>query len=214
MSVFHPDPAGSDPRARAREARRSALLEVAEEVFAEHGFARAKVAEIAARAGYSAGSLYNNFDSKEDLFRELIAWRGAQTLALFTRALEHDGGPVLATVDRFLDTVFEFWVGHRAFFRIFQDVTSGFDWNLGRLGDQAATTVRIELEDRLEALLREGIEGGELAGGHPALLVCLLTGTVNRWIARWLRDDAEAEDLLATLPDVKDAIHRALGAPS
>lgn len=203
-----------DPRARAREARRSALLEVAEEVFAEHGFAGAKVAEIAARAGYSAGSLYNSFESKEDLFRELLAWRGAQTLELFASALSHQQGPVLETVNRFIETVFSFWTEHRAFFRIFEDATNGFDWNLGRLGDEAAQTIRVELEDRLEALLRAGIESGELAPAEPALLVCVLGGTVQRWTARWLREESDADALLSTLPAVKAAIHRALGASS
>ena len=51
-----------EPRARARAARRQALLETAEAVFAERGFAGATMSEIASRAGYSAGNLYHVFE--------------------------------------------------------------------------------------------------------------------------------------------------------
>ena len=63
------------PRSRVRAARRQALLEAAEDVFAERGFSRATMAEIAARAGYSAGNLYNVFAGKEALFSEVLTSR-------------------------------------------------------------------------------------------------------------------------------------------
>jgi len=39
------------------------------------GFAGASVEEIAESAGYSTGALYSNFDSKEQLFLELLSAR-------------------------------------------------------------------------------------------------------------------------------------------
>jgi AcrR family transcriptional regulator len=65
----------SPARERIREARRLAVVEAAEQVFAERGFAGATVAEIAARAGYSAGNLYNVFEGKEALFHAVVAAR-------------------------------------------------------------------------------------------------------------------------------------------
>ncbi|MEA1893794.1 MAG: TetR/AcrR family transcriptional regulator [Euryarchaeota archaeon] len=41
--------------------------------FAEHGFAKAKMRSIAARAGVSTGNLYTYFPNKDDLFRALVA---------------------------------------------------------------------------------------------------------------------------------------------
>ena len=76
-----------EPRMRARAARRQGLLETAEEVFAERGFAGATMAEIASRAGYSAGNLYNVFDGKDALFAEVLTTRGDQILELLDAAL-------------------------------------------------------------------------------------------------------------------------------
>ena len=48
------------------------LLRSAELVFAERGFFAASLDEIAARAGFSIGAVYSNFESKGDLFLALF----------------------------------------------------------------------------------------------------------------------------------------------
>ena len=57
-----------DPiRQQLIEARRNQILDAAAQVFAEKGFHRATTREIASTAGISEGTIYNYFDSKEDL---------------------------------------------------------------------------------------------------------------------------------------------------
>ena len=61
------------PKFRRRKADRPAeIVAAALEVFAEKGFAAAKLDEIATRAGVSKGSLYLYFETKEDLFRAVV----------------------------------------------------------------------------------------------------------------------------------------------
>ncbi len=61
------------PRWRRRKIDRpSEIVEAALEVFAEKGFAGARLDEIAARAGVSKGALYLYFETKEDLFRAVV----------------------------------------------------------------------------------------------------------------------------------------------
>ena len=63
----------SDPRwRRLPEERPGQLLDAALHVFGEHGIAAAKLEDIAARAGVSKGTIYLYFESKEDLFREVV----------------------------------------------------------------------------------------------------------------------------------------------
>ncbi len=54
------------------EARRQAILDVAAEVFREHGFEQASMSEITARVGGSKATLYSYFPSKEALFLEVM----------------------------------------------------------------------------------------------------------------------------------------------
>ena len=57
---------------RRKEARPGDIVAAALQVFAERGFAAAKLDEIANRAGVSKGTLYLYFDSKEALFRAVV----------------------------------------------------------------------------------------------------------------------------------------------
>jgi AcrR family transcriptional regulator len=57
---------------RRKTARPNEIVEAAMEVFAERGFAAARLDEIAVRAGVSKGTLYLYFETKEALFRAVV----------------------------------------------------------------------------------------------------------------------------------------------
>ena len=59
------------PSAR-RQATRIRLMEAAAEVFVEEGLQGASVEAICARAGFTRGAFYSNFESKEELFLALL----------------------------------------------------------------------------------------------------------------------------------------------
>jgi TetR/AcrR family transcriptional regulator len=70
------------PRPTVREENERALLEAAESVFAERGFAGATTAAIAQRAGVPKANLHYYFPTKEGLYRSVIervltAWLAA-----------------------------------------------------------------------------------------------------------------------------------------
>jgi AcrR family transcriptional regulator len=62
-------------RAEQQAETREALLEAAARVFVERGFVGASVEAITTEAGYSRGAFYSNFESKEQLFAELLQQR-------------------------------------------------------------------------------------------------------------------------------------------
>jgi len=59
-------------RERERLRHRGEILDAAEAVFAEKGFHRTTVDDIAARSEFAVGTIYNFFESKEQLFVELM----------------------------------------------------------------------------------------------------------------------------------------------
>jgi AcrR family transcriptional regulator len=73
MSPPHSTDSIAQPRWQRRpEARPDEILDAAQKVFGESGFARAKLDDVARLAGVSKGTLYLYFDSKETLFREVV----------------------------------------------------------------------------------------------------------------------------------------------
>ena len=91
-------PDASDPQTsppprwqRRPEARPEEILDAALEVFGEQGFARARLEDVAQRAGVSKGTLYLYFDSKETLFREMVRAKAVAALregAAFVEAFQ------------------------------------------------------------------------------------------------------------------------------
>ena len=61
---------------------RERIVEAAERVMRERGLARSTTKEIARAAGYSEGTLYKHFESKEDLFLAVLAERLPSFVAL------------------------------------------------------------------------------------------------------------------------------------
>lgn len=66
----------ADPAAKSHQRRKDArpgeLARAALEVFSEHGFAAARLEEVARRAGVSKGTVYLYFESKEALFKAAV----------------------------------------------------------------------------------------------------------------------------------------------
>jgi AcrR family transcriptional regulator len=60
------------PRTARGEKTRRKLIEAAEHVFAEHGYAEASVSRITERAGVGQGTFYLYFDTKLRIFEELV----------------------------------------------------------------------------------------------------------------------------------------------
>lgn len=59
-------------RTRRKDARAGELIAAALEVFAKHGFAAARLDDIAARAGVTKGTIYLYFEDKTELFEAVV----------------------------------------------------------------------------------------------------------------------------------------------
>ncbi len=92
-----PSPAASQVRWRRRkEARPQEILEAAIGVFAERGFAAARMDEIAARADISKGTIYLYFESKEAVFKALVRETISARIGEITSIVEKHDGPTPA----------------------------------------------------------------------------------------------------------------------
>ncbi len=201
--------AASFVRERVREARRLALIEVAEQVFAERGFDGATMAEIAARAGYSAGNLYNVFEGKQALFRAVVSARGNLLLERLREAFEQLS-TLPARIDALVETLVSFVEEHHAFFSIYLQTTSGFAWNVGRL-DEEVIEMQVLLEQEVAGAVRGAIQNGEIPHEEPELYTCLLLGTLQRYLTRWIQGAGAAGELGQGAEAIRRILRRALG---
>lgn len=74
---------------RRKDARPAEIVEAALDVFAEKGYAAARLDDIAAAAGVSKGALYLYFETKQDLFRAVVRQAISPNLDEVEAAIAH-----------------------------------------------------------------------------------------------------------------------------
>ena len=72
---------GEGQQRRGREATTTAILDAAEELFSERGYAAVSVRDVAARAGVSHALVHRYIGSKAELFRAVLTQRENAILA-------------------------------------------------------------------------------------------------------------------------------------
>jgi AcrR family transcriptional regulator len=109
--------AGKKPKTARGEKTRARLLEAAEVEFGERGFHDAAITGITQRAGVALGTFYVYFDSKEEIFRALVAYMGHLTRTWIAERVGPDLDRIAA--ERLgLEAFIEFARRHRNLYRI------------------------------------------------------------------------------------------------
>ena len=181
--------------------KRERILRAAVDVFAEHGYFNAKVAQIAKAAGVADGTIYLYFDGKEDvlitIFRE------------YTRGYLHSLEQRTANINRAED-------------RLRTAVRHHLE-TLGR--DRAlAVVAQVELRHSLKFLslfsqqeiadylnvIRKVVEHGQEEGTfrrnvHPQLAAKAIFGVLDEMVTSWMLSEKDY-DLAATSEQVADLI--------
>ena len=170
-------------RDRLREATAEAILEAAEEAFAVEG-PKARMESISARAGIAVGTLYNHFADREALWAALCTSRREALLVRLDEALERSRAlPFAQALRAFLDAFAAHWTAHRGFLAVLiQAEPRGA--RSPRAGRER--TMASELAARAAALVRRGVDDGDLradgASRYPALLMGMVRGMLFQHI--------------------------------
>ncbi|MBP2299640.1 TetR/AcrR family transcriptional regulator [Azospirillum picis] len=90
---------------RRKQARPQEIVAAAIDVFAERGFAAARLDEVAGRAGVSKGTLYLYFPSKDDLFKAVVRTAILPDLEQVEAMVAADRGAVFPMLERLLRLV-------------------------------------------------------------------------------------------------------------
>lgn len=123
----NPGTPASVPKKQARKTRaekaienRQRLLHSAVEVIGAHGYAGASVTRIAQQAGLAQGTFYLYFESRQELFDQLLPEVGGEALA-FIREAVGDAPDFVTMEARGLRAFFQYVVRNPAYFRVFTE---------------------------------------------------------------------------------------------
>ncbi|MEV6365114.1 TetR/AcrR family transcriptional regulator [Nocardia asteroides] len=181
----------STARTQQREETRRLLLTQSRRLFAAKGYAAVGLSEIVAASGVTKGALYHHFDSKADMFREVL-----------TQVQQEVGDQVAAAADAEPDPWTQLTAGCAAFLRasadprvqriMLIDGPAVLGWHEWRALDEANSARH--LHEALDALVTAGI----VAPQPVAPLTQLLSGAMNE-AALWLATTTDPDALPATI---------------
>ena len=160
-------------RARGKETRQ-AILRAAEAIFAERGYAGARMDDVAAEVGIKRASMVYYFRDKHSLYVALLQDLYGELLERYQRRLVAGG----TARDRILD-ILQVWTDHvverPGSVRILM-------WESARVRRSPAESVAGEMapiQNALSELLEEGHRLGTFRNIHPLRFLMIVTGATG-----------------------------------
>jgi TetR/AcrR family fatty acid metabolism transcriptional regulator len=181
--------------------KRERILRAAIDVFAEHGYFNAKVAQIAKAAGVADGTIYLYFDGKEDLLITIFREHSRSSLQALDQQLANVNRPEdrlrvavrqhLETFgrDRALAVVFQVELRHSL---KFMSLLSQQE-----VADYLGTIRRIVEHGQEEGVFRRNI--------HPQLVAKSVFGVLDEMVTSWILSEKDY-DVGAQADQVSDLI--------
>jgi len=200
-------PVQAHAKEKVRQARHGAyrdlILEAAQRVFAEKGYAEAKVADIAQAAGVATGTVYAIFPGKRDLYRAIHRENLDELSRRYAAIAAHTS--VRDTLLARSETSTRFLTSRPDYLRIYLREAEGWGFDPSQLPGDAAAFVDL-------SLFRRGVENGELIDEDPQLLQSLMLASGQVHLADWLRGGMR-EDPAALAARIQAFTRRAIFRP-
>jgi AcrR family transcriptional regulator len=157
-----------------------AILEAAEQVFADQGLHAAHMGDIAARAGVAVGTLYNHFEHREALLAGLLEARRAELLERLDGALrEAQGGAFADKLRALLVVMLGHSQSHQKFFHIL------LQGEIGRYQETFPSACRMpnqtmrEVFGRVDKVMKQGVREKALRADLGDLAPVLFMGMLR-----------------------------------
>jgi len=154
------------------EARRRQLLDHATHLFADRGYHQTSVADIVAGVGGGKGVFYWYFESKEQLFLEVLAQAQHDLWSVQQAAVEDEPDPVLR-IERGIRGALAWLEANRHVLAVFQLAATDTTFvGALRAGEELMAA-------QLATDLKEGIVSGRIPDGDPFVLAHAVLGAVE-----------------------------------
>ena len=198
-------------REQQKEEKNKALIDAALAVFSRVGFAAAKMDDVAREAGVSKGTVYLYFDSKEQLFEEMVK---ANMAPLMTEIAENLARPAISATERLKSHMKFFYTkilntNRRQIMRLIMAEGPNFP----HLAEFYHANVLSRGQAVIKAIIQQGIDDGEFRDmqGH-GLVQNIVAGALVAGIWKLVFDPFQPLDLDAYFDTHVDLILNGLKA--
>jgi TetR/AcrR family fatty acid metabolism transcriptional regulator len=182
--------------------RRAEILEQAGKIFAAKGFHSATVAEIAGASGFAVGTLYQFFESKEQLYTLMLTEKLNMMYSCIRESVAIEADTV-RKIERLVASQFRFVENNAEFCSLFiRGDHLSLSEGSAALRKQMVADYAVHVSFT-EEVLRDGIRAGILKEMDPRMMAAALTGIINSCASKWLAM-MEGASLMVNVPFVID----------
>jgi AcrR family transcriptional regulator len=167
-------------RERQREQTAAAILDAAEELFADKGLVNAHMNDIASRVGVAVGTLYNHFKDRDSLLTALVQTRRAELIGRLDAFLDRpSSGSFRDDLTGFVREMGAFFEEHKRYHIILHRMEWGLHQDTFPSTAACAPEMKKELILRLDKLIRRGVKQKALRPALADYYAYLLMGTLR-----------------------------------
>jgi TetR/AcrR family transcriptional regulator len=171
---------------RERQQHREEIIEAAVTVFAEKGFHRTTVEDIATEAEFSVGTLYNFFKSKEELYQSMIEFRFQQMSDEVMVSLDQATDPI-DFLRKYIQMRIDLCYKYEAFVKLYTRERMGDRFASTELWKAKVEAIYEQFRTRLAANFQQGIEQGCFRDDiAPTDMVSALEGLADGFMFDWM----------------------------
>jgi len=178
-------------RERERAQHRDYILRTAERLFAERGFLRVTMREIAQRAKFALGTLYRFFGGKRKLYEEIID-KKAQEFVEFLSAEMASGRTVRKKLEKFVEAKLTFFSRNLDFIRVyFAESYASRLYGEQALAQKLRKRYAVPFE-KLVGVFDQGMREGIFTHADPRMMANALDGLTSALALSWVEHMPEA----------------------
>lgn len=155
------------------------IIKAATHVFSATGFYKAKISDIAVKAGIGKGTVYEYFDSKDDLFKRSLKYCMDEYLMEIEEIYKSPGNP-LEKLRHIMMVNLEFLNNNINLIGLIHEVAGNGDFEVMKV---VAETDR-QASDIKKALIEEGIAAGHIRACNMDVLICMMDGGITQYFTR------------------------------
>ncbi len=175
---------------KERLRHRKEILNASLELFSEKGFHNVSMQEIAVKAEFGTGTLYNFFKNKEELYVALMLEQADKFQAALRSALK-EGRDEYEMIINFIRVKGEVFMANEKVIRLFLAETQGASFNIKTGLDDEIRRKYDECLQELTSVFHKGIEKKIFKKLDPLYLANSLDSVINSFLLFWLESPKE-----------------------
>lgn len=196
-------------KARERLRHRADILTASERVFASKGYHQATIEEIAREAEFAVGTIYNFFDSKDALYKDVIRSIVERCYDDFINVVKTAPHPVVA-IATLMELRVQQYEQHQGLFHVVLESLPSGGFNPSDVLPEDCRHYHESYFQSLCDIFAQGRAQGLFSDEEPLSLALIFEGVINTFIAYWSKK-RPGQLTSHVVNDLKRVVFRALG---